>query len=304
MTPTPRAALHARLDVLETKAQYIGWQITAHDCDVTLARIRGGLLSRAAVESELLRLRHALARSRFEIALAKLRIKANFNPAQPRVPRGKPGGGQWTREGGLLSTDLSAVRKKPPGALRPSRLGFHNLNPTLDQQVRYAEATTRADEALAQVRRYDPNWQPTVGVYDLTNPESHIRRLDKETEEAEKHLLERLRSAPGQGSSQAPGGGELTEDVLAPGGRPIGLRARGANDRVRTVSSREFYDTVDRLTKGSWPTAEPADYEGLRYERVDGTLIGLRFSEQNGITIDVLKSEGPVARQGFRVHRR
>jgi hypothetical protein len=25
--------------------------------------------------------------------------KANFNPNQPRVPRGRPDGGRWTRDG-------------------------------------------------------------------------------------------------------------------------------------------------------------------------------------------------------------
>lgn len=27
-------------------------------------------------------------------------VKANFNPNQPRVPRGNPDGGQWTSTGG------------------------------------------------------------------------------------------------------------------------------------------------------------------------------------------------------------
>jgi hypothetical protein len=37
--------------------------------------------------------------------------KANFNPEQPRVPAGNPGGGQWTSGGGNQATDFSAVRR-------------------------------------------------------------------------------------------------------------------------------------------------------------------------------------------------
>jgi len=33
--------------------------------------------------------------------LAELHRKANFDPNQPRVPRGNPDGGQWTGEGGM-----------------------------------------------------------------------------------------------------------------------------------------------------------------------------------------------------------
>jgi hypothetical protein len=67
-------------------------------------------LSRAlalrAIKSQLLRLKWLVAAERFEIAMRRhdraLRraCKANFNPDQPRVPRGQREGGQWIDDGG------------------------------------------------------------------------------------------------------------------------------------------------------------------------------------------------------------
>jgi hypothetical protein len=53
--------------------------------------------------------------------------KANFNPNQPRVPRGNPDGGQWTDDPahgggeGRLQTGRSATRRRPPRRLREPR---------------------------------------------------------------------------------------------------------------------------------------------------------------------------------------
>ena len=63
-------------------------------------------LSRAlavrAIQGQLLRLKWLAAATRFELAMRRhdraLRraVKANFNPNQPRVPRGQDGAGEWT----------------------------------------------------------------------------------------------------------------------------------------------------------------------------------------------------------------
>lgn len=47
--------------------------------------------------------------------------KAGFNPNEPRVPAGRPDGGQWTSEGGLAANDSEVVSDAPdttwiPGA--------------------------------------------------------------------------------------------------------------------------------------------------------------------------------------------
>lgn len=44
-----------------------------------------------------------LAAMKMRVALARLMLKYNFDPAQPRVPAGSPGGGQWTTTGAGLA---------------------------------------------------------------------------------------------------------------------------------------------------------------------------------------------------------
>jgi hypothetical protein len=63
----------------------------------------------AARRADLLRLRRELAAINAELKFRRfLRgLKAGFNPNQPRVPRGSPGGGQWTGDGGTGSGDGS-----------------------------------------------------------------------------------------------------------------------------------------------------------------------------------------------------
>jgi hypothetical protein len=51
---------------------------------------------------------HALMLAAIRVQLA---LKANFNPAQLRVPAGQPGGGQWTRDGDV---SLHPVADRPP----------------------------------------------------------------------------------------------------------------------------------------------------------------------------------------------
>jgi hypothetical protein len=84
------------------------------------------LLSRksrlAAFESDLAKLKSELAWLRFQRAFSRyvqVRLKANFNPAQPRVSAGNPDGGQWTSEGGSSNRQSQEGRvwlagDKPP----------------------------------------------------------------------------------------------------------------------------------------------------------------------------------------------
>jgi hypothetical protein len=58
--------------------------------------------------SELVMLRARLAGYAFEVSAIRLQLllrRANFNPDQPRIPAGQPGGGQWTSEGGAGGGD-------------------------------------------------------------------------------------------------------------------------------------------------------------------------------------------------------
>ncbi|CAI2932676.1 protein of unknown function [Aminobacter niigataensis] len=53
-----------------------------------------------------------------DVKLLRLRLKAGFNPAQPRVPSGNHDGGQWTDAGGGAgrsrpNRNLSGARASP-----------------------------------------------------------------------------------------------------------------------------------------------------------------------------------------------
>ena len=72
------------------------WQTSA-----TLRRIRSLLLANLVEE---------------KLRILQRAVKANFNPNQPRVPRGNPDGGQWTSTGG--STGRTRVAQIPRGGGR------------------------------------------------------------------------------------------------------------------------------------------------------------------------------------------
>jgi hypothetical protein len=91
---------------------------------------------------------------------ALLEGKANFDPNQPRVPKGNPDGGQWTDEGGDgedglsesdddASTDISDARRQSPG------IG-HNEGPPLEppEVPQQRPPTTPEKNAFLKVAAY------------------------------------------------------------------------------------------------------------------------------------------------------
>jgi hypothetical protein len=74
------------------------------------------LRSLRMLASGTLRLKWLRAATRFEIAAHRhgLALKYGYDPAQPRVPRGKPDGGQWTDAGG----GTSRGDRRSPGLIR------------------------------------------------------------------------------------------------------------------------------------------------------------------------------------------
>ena len=45
-------------------------------------------------------------------------------------------------------------------------------------------------------------------------------------------------------------------------------------------------------------------YDGVWYKREDGLVFGLRLSAEHGLTLDVIRSNHPDIRPGFKVHQR
>jgi hypothetical protein len=98
-------------------------------------------------ESEILRMKWRTALVDLETAVRRHRLaqqKANFNPAQPRVPAGNPDGGQWTSGGGIGS-DRSQDTRITLASLRPP-LVPKRKPPTNQERNRIARELARSGQ--------------------------------------------------------------------------------------------------------------------------------------------------------------
>jgi hypothetical protein len=250
--------------------------------------------AREAAEQESLRADlehlHRLVKDlRIELALRALGGK--YSPDQPRVPAGNPDGGQWTDGGGggAELTDFSAQARRGG----PSRAPL-----TPPQQARLDNATRQADAAVARVQQLDPNWQPTQSITNPNNAEGFIRAKEEMVREAEARFMALSQARQVEGfPPQSP---QTNAEVLRPRGQFIG----SGNSEVRTVSSEQFETVRLTLMNGARQIEPRIDYDGVRYQRQDGSIMGLRLSLDHGLTLDILHSTDPVIPNGFRVHQR
>lgn len=127
-----------------------------------------------------------------EIDMARVFAKAGFKPSQPRVPRGQPGGGQWTGGGGAGSTARTAT--PTPGPHGWANIGTlerhvkdHGKDFGITSQTEYAKRAQEFYRHAQQsklpavidrdgnLRFYDPKTN-TFGAY---NPDGSTRTLYK-----------------------------------------------------------------------------------------------------------------------------
>lgn len=101
-------------------------------------------------------LQHAMAR----LAIA---LKAGFRPDQPRVPRGNPEGGQWTRGPGYGRVHRVSRRRAGSSVIR---IGGRALPITPAQQIRLAHSQAAMQRAIRAVREKEPNWKPSPQAYE------------------------------------------------------------------------------------------------------------------------------------------
>jgi hypothetical protein len=98
------------------------------------------------------------------------------------------------------------------------------------------------------------------------------------------------------------GGRPNLHSILVPNGELIG--SPGTTNWIRTLSPDEFNALRYELLEGAGPVTGPASYDGMVFERPDGSLIGIRKSDDYGITIDVLKSTTRSIPDGFKIHKK
>lgn len=101
-------------------------------------------------------LRWRLASLRVRAAMLRLSvsIKAGFRPDQPRLPRGHPDGGQWTRVPGYAQVHRVSRRRGGGGQIR-SGGRWHPITPA--QEVLLAQSYGAMRRAIRDVRKIDPS---------------------------------------------------------------------------------------------------------------------------------------------------
>jgi hypothetical protein len=164
---------------------------------------------------------------------------------------------------------------------------------TPEQEARLAVSSAVAEAAMRRVREIDPKWRPTPSISE--GIEGEIARNDANLAEARARLAALRWSEPDP---------ESLRECLMPAGQPIGVRNRGVGSNIRTVSDSEFSDLLARLASGSRPVLTPPEFKGLWFERPDGSVFSIRLSDQSGLTIDIVRSNEPDIRPGFKVHRK
>jgi hypothetical protein len=250
--------------------------------------------------AKLLRLNcdHWALRLEFCFVKTELARRANFNPNQPRAPRGDPDGGQWTDGGGGGSGDagsgqaqLISSRPRSGGTVR---IGGRLVEATPAQRARLAVSDARARDAVRRVREIEPNWRPTPSLSE--GVEGAILTNESVAREAETRLAEFGR----QPDPPLP-----LRDFFGPGGQSVGARNRGAGDEIRTVSTAEFDRLLAQLMKDAQNIPPPSlTFPGQWYRRSDGTIFSVRISERHGVTIDIVRSNDPLILRPLKVHQK
>jgi hypothetical protein len=228
-------------------------------------------LSRAlalrAIASQLLRLKWLAAAARFEIAMRRHEraLKANFNPSQPRVPRGQDGAGEWT-----------LVAGGPSRGGGRGRYGMNFPGVTNGQLIRLDLEISRTENALQQIRQYDPNWKPTVE--SVTAPDSiegAIRNAQARAEQAEARLSD-LRS--GIGGNFGP---PLESN---PAGQVGGGSGRAFDGAAWISAYRASNNMPDLFGRPMWPndkgTVAVTDIEGRVYFGVNSGAPSYTMADQ------------------------
>ena len=95
---------------------------------------------------------------------------------------------------------------------------------------------------------------------------------------------------------------EPLKDILMPGGKELGVRNPGAAAEVRTVTKGELEDIKAQILAGATEMSSPAGCAGKWYQRLDGTIVGVRESKDFGPTVEVVRSNNPMLKQGYKVH--
>lgn len=223
--------------------------------------------SAAGAEAGILRLKWLAAATRFKLALRRhdRALKYGFNADQPRVPRGSPDGGQWSR--------VAASSSSRTGSR--GRYGTNFPGATYSQQVRLDREIARTENALRQVRQFDPTWKPTV--QSLTKPgsiEGAIRDAEARAQQAESRLNQ-LRTGIG---------GNLGPPLDMPGSQSPLPAPRTFDGDAWINAYRATNNMPDLFGRPSWPndkgTVAVTEIDGKLYFGINSGAPGYATADQ------------------------
>ena len=239
--------------------------------------------------------RHSFATA--QLALRSLRLTIalkRFNPSQARLPAGSSGGRRWTGSGSGGGAAIQPVSYRPrsrSGGTRVIRGQVYEVTP--GQEARLDVSAAQARAAIREVQRHDPTWRPRPSIYE--GVEGEILANQSDTLQAGARLRElgaRETLSPAQ------------QDILLPNGRLIGRLEGRSLITTRTVTTPNFNKMLEELSPGAKIVSSPPAYGGVWYRRPDGSIFGVRRSEEHGITFDVIENDHPLIRSGFKVHQK
>lgn len=167
----------------------------------------------------------------------------------------------------------------------------HVVTPAQEARLDITAAQARA--LVREVQRHDPSWKPRPSLYE--GVEGQILANQSEAQQA----AARLRELGAREPASKP-----LHDIFRPGGQMLGSRQGRASGGTRTVTRPEFSDLLEALSRNAQPVPSPRSYEGLWYRRPDGSVFGVRRSKDNGITIDVIRSNHRSIDNGDNVHKK
>lgn len=203
--------------------------------------------------------RRLIAELKLDLRRLQLWLKA-YNPNQPRVPRGVPEGGEWTRLAG-----------PSPSGRGTGGIGANFPGATFGQLTRFRQAVVRTERALEGIRSYDPHWRPSVT--SATQPgsiEGAIRHAEARAAQAEARL-DRLRTGIG---------GNLGPPLDPPRFGTSSPSSRSFDGQAWIDLYRAVHNMPDLFGNPSWPndkgTVAVARVDGDLYFGVNSTAPGYR----------------------------
>ena len=259
------------------------------------------------VQGEVAWVRMLLAGQQYFDALQR---EQRFNPNHDDRGRFTFGDGASTsasQESGTVLNREGRERVAQAGPARPASRGpilarFPGASPA--QEVRWAISDISARQEIAQTETVIPGYRPRASL--TSTIEGEILRNEADARDA-REARARVESGSLTGAAgPMPGATPRSlADICLPNGQLIGQQTKRAGSDVRTLSPHEFDQLLRDMTFGAQEAKTPTVYEGIWYRRASGETIGVRRSEDYGLTIDIVDGLGhPVLSNIRRIHEK